>query len=153
MGTRIDPISHLSLLRWFFLFLTLSDVIIVLVYMCWRYLIVFILGFVIFFYYWDTWVPLKNWIPLGHLWMLLLVGQVFYFIYELIIDGHFYSYESVELFHSGYWHKIIPAPFFFWYQCDRPYRSLFCIVGSAYVYLFICSKCDLQCILIWIWGP
>ena len=101
IGTPLAPIFHMSLLQCFSLFSIFSNVIIVLVSMCWRYCIVFILGFIIFVYDLYTWVPLKNWIPLGHLWLIFLSGQVVCPIYYLIVDGQLCPYESVELFHGG----------------------------------------------------
>ena len=70
----------------FLLFSIFSDVILVLVSICWRYLIVFILGIVIFFCDWDNWAPHKNWIPLSNFWTMLLSGQLVWPLYDLIID-------------------------------------------------------------------
>ena len=69
----------------FFLLYIFSAVVIVLVFLCWYYPIVFILGLVVFVCYWDTWASLKNWIPLGNLWMLILSVQIVYPVYDLII--------------------------------------------------------------------
>ena len=47
--------------------------------------LLFALCIVVFVCDWDTWAPLKNWIPLGHLWLLVLRVQIVYYGYDLII--------------------------------------------------------------------
>ena len=70
----------------FYLFYIFSDVIIILVFTPWLFLIILIFSLVAFVYNWDTYAPLKNWIPLSIIWMLLFTVQVVYTLYVLIID-------------------------------------------------------------------
>ena len=69
----------------FLLFSIFSVVIILLIFMCRCYLFVLIFGLIVFVCDWGTWDPLKIWIPLDNICLLLLSVQVFYPAYDLII--------------------------------------------------------------------
>ena len=95
--------SILFLLRVSFLFIISCDIIVVITVAEWFKIIVWISNrHVIIFglvHDWDYWYPLKNWVPLGHLWLFHFVSSNLPFVLpsSLLVPQSICTHVAVSL--------------------------------------------------------